>query len=787
MASSGARHGAAGGSDAHAALEQHAHHDDGSHEPASDLRSRDSGIPFTRGDNADNHRSSSTTGDIAASADGAAGVGAGAGLHAGEVVGQVLPHMLSPGGSGGSGGGTDASSAAAMKAKLDKYARVTARLKAALDGAQEELAVAQQQLAEAKEQGAAHASALAAKDKEVEAAQAKAAAAAAQLEAYRSKLQQYVQQQKEQAAQQAQREQQTVLASATPTLLARVIVAMPSVAEPGTLTRTAWYCVTDGGASSTTSRREGGPAVPASSGTVAAEWFTEDALMSQVPASLAQWRANEAFVAPSDVAQLRQRMLEVQDELRKYRVRSEALLRQKDAELAAARERALQAQSERIITGVGDGTPSSSGMRGDSFGAVGTASAGQAGASSGLFGRGAAGGPAGVLGSSGNGAGVSGGVDELATNPSAMMRRIGEYQAQVERLLRSRAELQERETSLRDQLVDAQRELQAMRDENTAFRLRVDDGQGGGTASGSAPMSPVAVRAPPSAAAASIAAPAAAAAAAAELEASMKVLQMEHDKLSSEYAAYRKRAVGMLKEKDDQLRRMEDELTAARSRIKRAAEAEGSAHQPIASQQATNLQHAAPAVATPAPTKKGGLPPPSPATPAHGFAASPAGAAARHIPATSGVLGAANAAGAAAAGPPDAARWEYLRNVLVRYLSTPPDSDVRAKLEPALMMVLGLSAVEIAGIKTGRHHATPPLYQGQAATAGADAAGLLTGTFSSLFDTAASLLSGAPTPAPTTSLPGARAFTPGTLATGTTTTTAAAAAALQSGPTTPKF
>jgi hypothetical protein len=100
------------------------------------------------------------------------------------------------------------------------------------------------------------------------------------------------------------------------------------------------------------------------------------------------------------------------------------------------------------------------------------------------------------------------------------------------------------------------------------------------------------------------------------------------------------------------------------------------------------------------------------------------------------------------AGPPDPARWEYLRNVLVRYLATPPDSDVRSKLEPAIMVVLGLTAAETAGIKAGRQHVPLPLYQGQPAPAGSDAAALLTGTISSLFDTAASLLGGGSQPGP---------------------------------------
>jgi hypothetical protein len=206
------------------------------------------------------------------------------------------------------------------------------------------------------------------------------------------------------------------------------------------------------------------------------------------------------------------------------------------------------------------------------------------------------------------------------------------------------------------------------------------------------------------------------------------VLQMEHEKLASEYGAYRKRAVGLLKEKDDALRRMEDELTAARTKAKQRG-AGGEA----------DSGFVVPSAASPAHGRSGGVVQSTPGGPAA------AAAARRQVSSGTGGFGGGSSGPPTPGGPPDAARWEYLRNVLVRYLSTPPDSDVRSHLEPALMMVLGLSPPEVMAIKSGRQAAAAAAAHGAngGVASGVDAspaAALLTGTLTSLWGTAASLL-----------------------------------------------
>ena len=109
-----------------------------------------------------------------------------------------------------------------------------------------------------------------------------------------------------------------VPASEAEGLEARVAARVPIV-EPSGETRV-WCCIT------------------APDGTLA-DWIPEDDLLSRVPRFAAPVRQCELHTTPGEAAALRARVAEPVEELRKYRVRAEALLRQRDAELATARER----------------------------------------------------------------------------------------------------------------------------------------------------------------------------------------------------------------------------------------------------------------------------------------------------------------------------------------------------------------------------------------------------------------------------------------------------------------
>ena len=424
------------------------------------------------------------------------------------------------------------------------------------------------------------------------------------------------------------------------------------------------------------------------------EWHTEEVLLAKYPLLAPRLHALEPHVAPSDAALLRAKLGEQQDELRKYRVRAETLLRQKDTELATAREKVLQAQSERIAERGPAAFASHGGSRpgGDeeAGGAYATHSPAAVAASGASRGR----------------------ADELA--------------AQVERLLRLRAEAHEREASLRDQADELSRECASQRDQIAALQLRLGgslgNGGGGGSGTGGAEDSAAATAAANAFSAASAAATVAAGgggarapsssidttytalanssaslqaaeASLAALTSEHSLLSMSHEKLQAEYGAYRRRAVGLMKEKDDQLRRVSDELTAARTKLKAGAAAAvggGGSEAPSPTSMAT---YAAP------------------------------------MSSSRGSSGGSSA-------PPDKSKWEYLRNILIRYLSAGSGGGhdavaMRASLEPAIMMVLGLSQLEIAGIASN-----------SAKHAGGAAEQLMSSPLTSIWSTASNLLGG---------------------------------------------
>ena len=146
--------------------------------------------------------------------------------------------------------------------------------------------------------------------------------------------------------------------------------------------------------------------------------------------------------------------------------------------------------------------------------------------------------------------------------------------------------------------------------------------------------------------------------------------------MQGEYSAYRKRAEAMMKERDEQMRRMGEELSAVRA-ARAAARSEGDCG---------------------------------------GHRASGEGAAAGggHFSSPGGGGGGAHVGGAHAppppfspGGTPDASRWLYLRALLLRFLSE-GDGAMRASLEPPLFTVLALTPVEVAAIARARAAASGP-------------------------------------------------------------------------------
>jgi len=124
-------------------------------------------------------------------------------------------------------------------------------------------------------------------------------------------------------------------------------------------------------------------------------------------------------------------------------------------------------------------------------------------------------------------------------------------------------------------------------------------------------------------------------------------------KLEDEYSAYRKRAVGLIKQVDEQNARLTDELGALRSKLRAAAGADEAGGQ--------------------------------------GSARTPGGAAAGLRPASS----------PGGPGATTEARLAYLRKLLVKFLSS-DDASVRSSLESALIAVAELAPGDVLAIKRAR-------------------------------------------------------------------------------------
>lgn len=404
------------------------------------------------------------------------------------------------------------------------------------------------------------------------------------------------------------------------------------------------------------------------------EWKAEHEVLAAYPDLESRIAATPFMTSALDASNLRSAAAEAQDQLRVFRVRAEALLRQRDNELATLRQRLQQTEADRII-GADDEID-------------------------------------------GGGSGTERVAGSLASESHA-----GHGQS-VDRLLRIQHELREREARARDAVAELSTELQSTREQLAALRARfgVVDGSDGGGGSGGSQQSSAA-----SSSSAGIGGAAATASAtAATQSADANALSLSYKKLEEEYTAYRKRAVGLIKQRDDQIGKLSDDLNESKQKLR----------QTIAEQEGNISGSSSAGVIT------------SPATGrviGRGAAGGPS-----PEPSNSG-SSSSNMSNIS----PDA-KLAYIRRLLVKYLTADAsDASLRLPIENALMTVVDLPPSDLLQIKRARDTAASASLAGHgsaateaAATVASAAVDLLGG----LWSTASSLIgggsSGAATQAP---------------------------------------
>jgi len=334
--------------------------------------------------------------------------------------------------------------------------------------------------------------------------------------------------------------------------------------------------------------------------------------------------------SPEEAASLRAAVVDAQDQLRVFRVRAEALLRQRGNELDALRQRAQQAEADRITGGGGAAASNLSGGGG------------------------------GFRGSNNNGVDENGGnamtdgdslsppsfgITEAGSSPSSNSNSSnGGANAS---LLRANAELKDREMRSRETIAQLTNEVQSLREKLITQR---SIGGGGMSESGqheTAASSVVAFR-----------------------------------KLEEEYTAYRKRAIGIIKQKDDLASKLSEEVTSLRSaRSTRASSGEGEGGGGGNNNGEKQGPH------TPGGKANGSSSSSSSSSSASFHAASPPSIAASE------------------------ARLAYLRKLLVKYLST-NDVSVRHSLESALVAVAELTPTDVLAVRRAKEEASSNSYGG---------------------------------------------------------------------------
>jgi hypothetical protein len=337
----------------------------------------------------------------------------------------------------------------------------------------------------------------------------------------------------------------------------------------------------------------------------AAEWRDEAAAVAAFPHLQREIGSAAPHAPPGDRAALADAAAAAQDQLRVFRVRAEALLRQRDAELATLRQRVQQDAASRLA---------------------------------------------------GDGAGGDGDGDDAGAGAAPT-------QAQIDRLLRIQLDLREREARAREMAAALSEELAAARAQLAAAPPA--DGAGPAAAAG--------------AGGAGAPSPAGAAGVGASASSGDASAATARQQLEEEYAAYRRRAVGIIKARDDAVAKLADEVAALRAKLRAAPPTPAPAPPPATDGSADSGAGAAAASSSSA-----------------GFA-SPRG------PGAAG--GSPPARAAAASGTPLDAKWAYLRRLLVKYLST-TDSGLRAPLEHALITVAELPPADVLAIRRAQEAAS---------------------------------------------------------------------------------
>lgn len=392
-------------------------------------------------------------------------------------------------------------------------------------------------------------------------------------------------------------------------------------------------------------------------------------IITAFPALKASVEDAPMFKSPSDVKALEMKSTEAGEALRNYRVRAEALLRQRDAELAAARERIQLLQAHSVVSSSGLPSLSAPGEQQRQL-------------------------ALGVESVDGNAGGQEDEDDEdrgqyRSSNAGAARstqqqyaQQIQDMRVQIDKLLRSRSELLERDRASREVIAKLQRTTAAAGGAagSSTSAMGVADllsaavstptpssshsqtqslGQGGvGGAGGQHPA------------------------------------EVERDTLSAEYAAYRRRAVAMLKEKDESVKRLQEDLDGLRARLKSSLESAQELQLQQQSAHATYGLGSAQSSAAAQPTVQ---------VDREGFRTPSKSRSGFESPASSRMgLGNSGQEGMRTpGGTPDMARAEYLRHTLVRYLAA-TDSSIKQQLEATMVALLRLSPAESLAIQKAK-------------------------------------------------------------------------------------
>lgn len=381
------------------------------------------------------------------------------------------------------------------------------------------------------------------------------------------------------------------------------------------------------------------------------EWREEHTVLNAYPFLTNIITNTPVWVNPQERQTLLENTKEAQEQLRVFRVRAEALLRQRDTELLTLKQKIQQNRTDRIIGSSNNNNEDNNTEDND-------------GNTSNDMDNGRFTSPSSHTGGKANG----------NNNTPA-----------VEKLLRVQADLRERESKAKDTVQQLSQELTKVQEQlqyvKTKYNLSHDDVPPALLSSSvfttaTAPLS--SVSSSPSVLPSS---PSATVVPSSSPSSSLTIDQISVKKLEEEYTAYRKRAVGIIKQRDEQIEKLNEEIEEVRNKLRN--------QQYLHQQQQQQNQITTSSVTSPATNTMSSphpnssfVPPPS--------SFSPGGSDTGYRFSSSGVL-------SPSTGSIDA-KLQYLRKLLVKYLSS-TDPSVRLSLETAIMAVAELSPADVLLIK----------------------------------------------------------------------------------------